>query len=161
MRSALLAVAVGVTLALVIAVGASDSGMTSSPVIGYDGAPIIYPGGEPLVGDSAPIRQPSSAEAHTALPVPRPHRRAVFNEYTGRFDSVDSVTATGTFGQATTPESLVYICGPNNVPKLAVLSRVDPQAADRWHKEMAAQVRDSAKLSGLGQDPATLPPAGG
>lgn len=135
----------------------------SNEVVGYDGKPVVCPNGEPLrVNLDAPAEQPTPSEvlqAQRGLPA---GKKAVFNEHTGEFQTVDAVTEAGTFGEVTVSEPFFYKCGANNEPMLVPLSDLDPQAAEEAHRQMADQLRESNDgISGLGLDPASRDRASG
>lgn len=127
----------------------------SNEVVGYDGKPVVCTNGEPLRVDfDANVAQPTPSEAREAQRGLPDGKKAVFNEYSGEFESVDAVTEAGTYGEVSVSEPLFYKCGPNNEPVLVPLSEIDPQAAERQHRQIARQIRGSKGLTGLGEDPA-------
>jgi hypothetical protein len=138
----------GLVVLLVAGVGVAGS------VTADEGNPTVCSNGEPPGRDAEASRhQPSMAATRAAQHDLPQGQRAVFNEYTDKFEGVDAVTAAGTYGQVTVAEELVYTCNSDNEPVLAPLSEVDAQAAEEAHRQMSRLLPDRLEANGLG-DPA-------
>ncbi len=132
-----------------------DTWFENNEVVGYDGEPVVCPDGEPLrVPLAEPAPEPNPTEVRRAQQGLPDGKKAVFNQYTGEFETVDAVTAAGTVGEVSYSEPLYYACGPDDEPVLKPLSEIDPRAAAEARVQMKRQIADSAGLTGLGTDPA-------
>lgn len=128
----------------------------SNEVLGPDGDRIICPDGEPLRIDfDAAQAAPSQRElARARRHVPR-GKALVFNEYTGDFQTVNTMRVRQGNTTVQAQVGLVYKCGPNNEPLLVPLSDVDPEAAAAARRDMQRALAGGGDgLSGLGSDPA-------
>lgn len=134
---------------------AGQSWFESNEVIGYDGKPVVCPDGEPLRVDVVtPSPEPSSDEIRQAQRGLPDDKRAVYNEYSGEFEVIDSLTKSSRLGDVTISEPLYYKCNAANEPALVPLSEIDPEAAEAARSRMAEDLQKSGGLTGLGSNPA-------
>lgn len=144
----------------------------SNDVVGPDGGPVICPDGTPLRIDfDREVPDPSEEELAEARAELRndPTHAASLNEYTGKIELVDAVQVEDRNGMTISipvAEPKVYRCGPNNEPVTVPLSEIDPQAAREARSDAIAAIKEQAasgeldELTGLGEDPPGLAPAG-
>lgn len=124
--------------AVVLAVGpgTDGSGAPCDPTVRYQPSP-----GSATLADFR--------DASRGLP---PDKSAAFNEYTDRFEVVDSV-AVRAGGLSTAGEPVVYDCDGPEPPRLVPLSAVDPGAgaATRQGARRTLQEIAGGELTGLGR----------